>query len=97
LPAGAGGPVAEVDVIDVVAEAGVPAAYLVEHRAPHEQEGAEQPVRLDGLVRPLVGQVVGALALERAEQPAQRRAADEGAADGGEAAAGGLPGAVGPQ
>ena len=46
LPAGLPGPVAEVDVLAVEAEAFVEAAELVEHLAAQEEERAEHPVRL---------------------------------------------------
>ncbi len=94
LPAGAGGAVAEVDVLAVEAEALVEAAELLEHRAAQEQEAAEHPVGLDRLGRPLVEVVVAALVLVRVDEEPQRRAADERAADGREAAPRRLPRAV---
>src|SRR5438874_11615664 len=94
LPACPGGPVAEVDVLAVHAEAAVEATELVQHRPAQEEEGAEHPVRLDGLRRPLVEEVVPPLAAERPEGEAEGRAPDEGAADGGKATPGRLPGAV---
>ena len=97
LPAGAHRAVAEVDVLDIVAVALVPAAELVQHRAAQEQERAEQPVRLHGPSGPLAEVVVRALALERREQPPQRRPSDDRARDGGEAPARRLPRPVRPE
>ena len=55
----------------------VEAAELAQHRAPQKKERAEEPVRLDRAVDVLVEVVMRALALERREQPPERRAADE--------------------
>src|SRR4051794_31723962 len=77
LPPRPRGAVAEVDVLAVHAEARVEAADRVEQLAAQEQERAEQPVGLDRLLRPLVQQVVPALALERREQQPPRRPAYE--------------------
>ena len=90
-------PVAEVDVLDVVAIAGVPATDLLEHRASLQQECAQHPIGLHGLVRPLVEKVVVALALVRRVELAQRGAAHDRPGDGREAAARRLPRAVGPE
>ena len=50
LPAGLRGAVGDVDVLDVVPVAAVPAAELLEHPPAHQQTGAaEQPVALHGL------------------------------------------------
>ena len=86
--------VAEVDLLAVHAKALVEAAELVEHRAAEEQAAAEHPVGLDGLGGTLVEEVVVALVLERRAQATQRRAPDERAAHGREAAPRRLPGAV---
>src|SRR5207244_10348826 len=94
LPARAFGPVGEVDVVAVEAVALVEPAEVVQHLAAEEEERAEQPVRGDGLDRALVEQVVAALAVGRVEQEPERRAADEGAADGREAPPRGLAAAV---
>ena len=94
LPAGLRGPVAEVDVLAVEAEALVEAAELVEHLAAQEEEGGEHPVGLDRLGRPVLEQVVVELPGLRAEDRAQRRPPDDRAADRREAAARGLPAAV---
>ena len=91
LPPGLRGPVAEVDVLAVHAEARVEAAELLEHRPAHEQERGEHPVGLHGLLGSLVEEVVRPLPLERREDEAQRRAAHDRAADGREPAARGLP------
>ena len=91
---GLGGAVAEVDLLAVHAEALVEASEPVEHRAAEEQAAPEHPVGLDRLGGTLVEQVVVALVLERRAQAAERRAANERAADGGEAAPRRLPGAV---
>ena len=61
LPARLCRAVGEIDVLDVVAEAAVPAAELVEHRTAHQQAGAaEQPVALRRLrrLRAVVGDLV---------------------------------------
>ena len=96
LPARLRRAVAEVDVLAVVAVPGVPAADLVEHRAAHEQERTEHPVRRNGLGRPLVEGVVVALRLVRRSEPANRRPADDRSAHRREAPARRLPAAVGP-
>ena len=95
LPARLRGAVVQVDVLAVHAEAGVEAADLVEHRAPEEEERREHRVRLRGLLGPLVEEVVLALPAAGREEQAQGRPADERRADRREAAAGGLPRAVG--
>jgi hypothetical protein len=97
LPAGARGPIAEVDVLDVVAICGIPASQLVEHGSAHEQEGTEQPVGPDGLSRSVVEQVVVPLAFQWGEEESQRRAADDRPAKRGEATPRRLPRAVRPE
>ena len=91
LPAGLGGPVAEVDVLAVEAEALVEPAELVEHLAAQKQERGEHPVGLDRLGRALVEQVVVDLARLRAQGLPERRSPDDRAADGRESAARRLP------
>src|SRR5688572_10843512 len=86
LPARRCRPVAEVDLLAVHPEAFVEAAELLQHRAAEQEAAAEHPVGLDGLGWTLVEEVVVALVLERRAQAAERRAADERAADGGKAA-----------
>src|SRR3954464_4722264 len=51
LPAGLRRAVLQVDVLAVEAERGIESAELVEHRPAQEQEAAEHPVDLHGLVR----------------------------------------------
>ena len=96
LPARLRRPVGEVDVLDVVAEAGIPAADLFQHRAAQQQTGAaEEPVALHRLGR--TGAVVGDLVpVGIAEQP-QRRPAPDRPEHGREPAQARLPGAVGPE
>src|SRR5262245_16592354 len=96
LPARLRGPVAEVDVLAVVTEAGVPAVDLLEQRAAHEEEGAEHPIGLHGLGGTLVEGVVLALGLVRRAEPAKRRAAYDRATHGRKAPPGRLPAAVRP-
>src|SRR2546423_5168838 len=52
LPAGTGGTVVEVYVLAIHAEAGIPAADLVEHLAPQQNERAEHRVGGNRLVPP---------------------------------------------
>ena len=96
LPARLRGAVGDVDVLDVVPEAGVPAADLLQHRAAHQQAGAaEQPVALDRLDRARA--VVSGLVLVGATQEPERRSAPDRAEHVGEAAERRLPGAVRPE
>ena len=97
FPARAHRAVAEVDVLDVVTVALVPAAELVEHHATHEEECAEQPVGLDRLVDVLVEVVVRRAGARAGEEQPQRRPADERATHGREAPPRRLPRAVGPR
>ena len=87
LPAGLRGPVAQVDVLAVEAEALVEAAQLVQHLAAQEQEGAQHPVGFDRLGR----LVRRRSAARRSRTAAERRAPDDRPRDGREAAPGGLP------
>ena len=95
LPAGLAGPVGEIDVVAVEPVSLVEAAELGQELAAEEEEGAEQPVGLHGSVRPLVEEVVIALAALRVEHTAQRCPPHEGAAHGREATARRLPAPVG--
>ena len=71
LPAGLHCPIAEVDVLAIVAVAAIPASDCVQQLPPHEQKRSEHPVggrRLGGLV---VERVVLALRLVRRAEPSR--------------------------
>src|SRR5439155_21024013 len=77
LPARLLGPVAEIDVLPIHAEARVEAAQLVEHLPAEQQEGSEHPVRFGRLGRPVLEQVMLALPGLGVEYIAQRSPPDE--------------------
>ena len=83
LPPGEHRAILQVDVLAVQAKGRIEAAELVEHLPPQQEEAAEHPVGLDGLLR--IGLVEVVMVLE-VDDLAKGRPANEGAADGGEAA-----------
>src|SRR5262249_30220112 len=85
LPTSLHRPVAEVDILDVELVAGIPAADLLEHFAPHEEEGTEHRVDLQRLDCGCVEQVVPPLPAERWKEEAQWSTTDDRAADRGKA------------
>jgi hypothetical protein len=96
LPARVRGAVGDVDVLDVVAETGVPTADLHQHRAAHQQAGAaEQPVALHRLSGARA--VVPGLVLVRAAQEPEGRSAPDRPQHIREAAERWLPRAVRPE